>query len=76
VDEPMWSPAFADAAVPGLIRRANIQMLEFNGGGASDLYHWKTGTVQADPDPDGHPDYASLPQVGRPTRAAGWTDPS
>ena len=61
VDEPMWSPAFTDAAVPGLIRRANIQTLEFNGGGVSDLYHWKTGTAQADPDPDGHPDYASLP---------------
>jgi hypothetical protein len=45
VDEPMWSPAFADPAVPGLIRRANIQTLEFNGGGVSDLYHWKTGMV-------------------------------
>jgi hypothetical protein len=27
----------------------------------SDLYHWKTGTEQADPDPAGHPDYASIP---------------
>src|SRR3954452_1278212 len=60
-DEPMWSPAFDDPAVPGLIRRANIQTLEFNGGGVSDLYHWRTGTAQADPDPAGHPDYASLP---------------
>ena len=61
VDEPMWSPAFADPAVPGLIRRANIQTLEFNGGGVSDLYHWRTGTAQADPDPVGHPGYAGLP---------------
>jgi len=61
VDEPMWSPAFADAAVPGLIRKANIQTLEFNGGGVSDLYHWKTGAAQADPDPQGHPNYAELP---------------
>ena len=61
VDEPMWSPAFADAAVPGLIRGANIQTLEFNGGGVSDLYHWRTGTAQADPDPVGHPDYSQLP---------------
>ena len=60
-DEPMWSPVFTDPAVPGLIRRANIRTLEFNGGGVSDLYHWKTGTAQADPDPVGHPDYASLP---------------
>jgi alpha-N-arabinofuranosidase len=60
-DEPIWSPAFTDPAVPGLIRKANLQTLEFNGGGVSDLYHWKTGTAQADPDPTGHPDYASLP---------------
>jgi alpha-L-arabinofuranosidase len=60
-DEPMWSPAFTDPAVPGRIRQAGIQTLEFNGGGVSDLYHWKTGTAQADPDPTGHPAYGSLP---------------
>ena len=61
VDEPIWNPAFTATAVPGLIRAAGIQTLEFNGGGVSDLYHWKSGTAQADPDPAGHPDYASLP---------------
>ncbi len=61
VNTPIWNPAFTDAAVPGLIRQANIRTLEFNGGGVSDLYHWKTGLAQADPDPAGHPDYASLP---------------
>lgn len=60
-DEPMWSPVFTDPAVPGLIRQANIQTLEFNGGGVSDLFHFKTGEAGPDPDPAGHPDYASLP---------------
>src|ERR1700712_4538840 len=61
-DEPVWSPVFTDPAVPGLIRQANIQTLEFNGGGVSDLYHWKTGTAQPDPAPPGeHPDYSGLP---------------
>jgi alpha-N-arabinofuranosidase len=61
VNEPLWSPVFTDPSVPGLIRQAGIRTLEFNGGGVSDLYHWKTGTEQADPDPAGHPDYASIP---------------
>jgi alpha-N-arabinofuranosidase len=61
VNEPLWSPVFTDPRVPELIRQADIQTLEFNGGGVSDLYHWKTGTEQADPDPAGHPDYASIP---------------
>ena len=52
---------FTDPAVPGLIRRANIRTLEFNGGPVSDLYHWRTGTAQADPDADVHPDYTSIP---------------
>ena len=61
VNEPLWSPVFTDPRVPGLIRQADIRSLEFNGGGVSDLYHFRTGTEQADPDPDGHPDYASIP---------------
>ncbi|MFI6073272.1 hypothetical protein ACIA5C_16985 [Actinoplanes sp. NPDC051343] len=61
VTEPLWSPVFTDPRVPGLIRRAGIRTLEFNGGGVSDLYHFRTGTAQADPDPAGHPDYASIP---------------
>jgi alpha-N-arabinofuranosidase len=61
VTEPLWSPAFTDPRVPDLIRQAGIRTLEFNGGGVSDLYHWKTGTAQPDPDPAGHPDYASIP---------------
>ncbi|MEV6845999.1 hypothetical protein [Actinoplanes sp. NPDC051411] len=61
VNEPLWSPVFTDPRVPELIRQAGIQTLEFNGGGVSDLYHWRTGTEQADPDPAGHPDYASIP---------------
>lgn len=60
-NEPLWSPVFTDPRVPGLIRRAGIRTLEFNGGGVSDLYHWRTGRAQADPDPTGHPDYASIP---------------
>jgi hypothetical protein len=61
VTEPLWSPVFTDPRVPELIRQAGIRTLEFNGGGVSDLYHWKTGTAQPDPDPAGHPDYASIP---------------
>ncbi|HEY0531752.1 MAG TPA: hypothetical protein VGD29_09165, partial [Actinoplanes sp.] len=61
VNEPLWSPVFTDPRVPGLIRQAGIRTLEFNGGGVSDLYHWKTGQEQADPDPAGHPDYSSIP---------------
>jgi hypothetical protein len=61
VNNPLWSPVFTDPQVPRLIRQAGIQTLEFNGGGVSDLYHWRTGQEQADPDPAGHPDYASIP---------------
>jgi alpha-N-arabinofuranosidase len=60
VNTPIWNPVFTDPAVPGLIRQANIQTLEFNGGPVSDLYHWKTGTAQAEPDPT-YPDYSSIP---------------
>jgi hypothetical protein len=60
-DEPIWNPAFTDAAVPGLIRRAGLQTLEFNGGGVSDLYHWRTGTAEPDPEPELHRPWDQLP---------------
>ena len=62
VNTPIWNPRLVDPAVPGLIRQAGIRRLEFNGGGVSDLYHWRDGSVSADPDAADHPyDYAALP---------------
>jgi alpha-L-arabinofuranosidase len=60
VNDPIWNPVFTAPGTADRIRAAGIGTLEFNGGPASDLYHWRTGTVQADPDPTGHPDYTSL----------------
>ncbi|MEN3307572.1 MAG: alpha-L-arabinofuranosidase, partial [Micromonosporaceae bacterium] len=61
VNTPIWNPRLPDPQVPGLIRGAGIGMLEFNGGGVSDLYHWRDGTLSPDPDAANHPyDYGSL----------------
>jgi alpha-L-arabinofuranosidase len=60
VNTPIWNPFLLDRPVPGLIRQAGLQTLEFNGGPLSDLYHWKDATVSPDPDHD----YSDLtPQV-------------
>src|SRR5689334_3879878 len=45
---PLWNPALPTPGTPALIRRAGLRWLEFNGGPASDLYHWRTNTTQAD----------------------------
>src|SRR5204863_9991060 len=61
-DTPIWNPGLTGARVPGLIRQAGIRRLEFNGGGVSDLYHWRDGSLSADPDAANHPyDYGALP---------------
>ncbi|GAA0603071.1 hypothetical protein GCM10010174_19200 [Kutzneria viridogrisea] len=46
---PLWNDHLLDPQVPGLIRRAGIRNLEFNGGGVSDLFHWRDGTLSPDP---------------------------
>ncbi|HVV22704.1 MAG TPA: hypothetical protein VHF06_24930 [Pseudonocardiaceae bacterium] len=59
---PIWNGHLLDPATPGLIRRAGLGELEFNGGGVSDLYHWRTGTLSPDPERDLHDtDYSELP---------------
>jgi alpha-N-arabinofuranosidase len=61
VNTPLWNPRLLDPQVPDLVRRAGIGMLEFNGGGVSDLYHWRDGSLSPDPDAADHPyDYGSL----------------
>src|SRR5690349_7045955 len=62
VNTPIWNPRLVDARVPDLIRQAGIGRLEFNGGGVSDLYHWRDGSLSPDPDAADHPyDYGALP---------------
>jgi alpha-L-arabinofuranosidase len=58
VNTPIWNPFLLDQPVPGLIRKAGIGLLEFNGGGLSDLYHWQDGSATPDPD---HPTFNNLP---------------
>jgi alpha-L-arabinofuranosidase len=45
VDTPPWNDNLANRAAPGLMRAAGVQELEFNGGPMSDLYHWRTGSL-------------------------------
>jgi hypothetical protein len=58
---PIWNPNLTHPVVPGLIRRAGLRTLVFNGGGVSDLYHWADGSLSTDPDAAHHPDWAGLP---------------
>lgn len=44
-DTPSWNGALTNPAAPGLIRAAGLSELVFNGGPMSDLYHWRTGTL-------------------------------
>lgn len=61
VNTPIWNGHLLDPRTAGLVRQAGVGMLEFNGGGVSDLYHWRDGSLSPDPDPAGHPyDYDSL----------------
>ena len=54
-DTPLWNKRLLDRQVPGLVRQAAITTLEFNGGGVSDLYHWRDGSLSPDPDAANHP---------------------
>jgi hypothetical protein len=61
VNTPIWNGGLLDRPTPGLIRRAGVSTLEFNGGGVSDLYHWRDGSLSRDPDAANHTyDYFSL----------------
>jgi hypothetical protein len=62
VNTPIWNPRLPDEAVPALLRNAGIGTLAFNGGGLTDLYHWRDGSMSPDPDAAHHPyDYTLLP---------------
>jgi alpha-N-arabinofuranosidase len=59
---PIWNGHLVDPEVAGLIRQAGIGTLVFNGGGVSDLYHWRDGSMSPDPQKDQHPiDYSTIP---------------
>jgi hypothetical protein len=59
---PIWNGHLVDPPVAGLIRDAGLGTLEFNGGGVSDLYHWRDGSLSPDPEKDQHSiDYGALP---------------
>ncbi len=61
VNTPIWNGGLLDKPTAGLIRRAGLNTLEFNGGGVSDLYHWRDGSLSQDPDAADHPyDYFDL----------------
>jgi hypothetical protein len=61
VNTPIWNGDLLDQPPDGLVRQAGINLLEFNSGGVSDLYHWRDGSLSPDPNPAGHPsDYDSL----------------
>jgi alpha-L-arabinofuranosidase len=62
VNTPIWNPRLPDREVPALLRAAGIGTLAFNGGGLTDLYHWRDGSMSPDPDAAHHPyDYSLLP---------------
>ncbi|MBS2550057.1 hypothetical protein KGQ19_24635 [Catenulispora sp. NL8] len=49
VNTAIWNPGLLDRPADRLIRDAGIQTLAFDGGGVSDLYHWRTGQLSPDP---------------------------
>jgi alpha-L-arabinofuranosidase len=62
VNTPIWNGHLVDPGVAGLVRDAGLGTLVFNGGGVSDLYHWRDGSLSPDPEKDQHPiDYSTLP---------------
>lgn len=54
VNTPIWNPNLLDKPADDLIRAAGIQTLAFDGGGVSDLYHWRTGALSPDPQAAAH----------------------
>jgi alpha-L-arabinofuranosidase len=44
-DTPPWNGALTSPGAPARIGAAGIRELEFNGGPMSDLYHWRTGSL-------------------------------
>ncbi|ACU75116.1 Alpha-L-arabinofuranosidase-like protein [Catenulispora acidiphila DSM 44928] len=54
VNTPIWSANLLDRPADRLIRDAGIQRLAFDGGGVSDLYHWRTGRLSPDPQAAAH----------------------
>jgi len=60
-NSPTWNPIVLDPEVPGLLHKAGLQTMTYDGGGVSDLYHWADNSISPDPDPAGHADYASIP---------------
>lgn len=80
VNTPIFNGHLIDRGVPGLIRRAGLGELEFNGGGDIDLYHWRDGSMSPDPEKSQHQnDYSSIPprfgfdQFERVARQSGAT---
>ncbi|AKU17348.1 hypothetical protein [Luteipulveratus mongoliensis] len=57
-DDPVWNPGLTAPITARRIWQAGIEDLNFDSGGQTDLYDWRTNTLR--PDPDAARDTAAL----------------
>jgi alpha-N-arabinofuranosidase len=57
-DDPVWNSGLANPVTAQRVRQAGITDLNFDSGGQTDLYDWRTNTLR--PDPDAARDTAAL----------------
>jgi len=52
IDAQFWNGTTVNSYMPGLVRAAGLQLLDWDAGMPLDMYDWQTNTLRPDPEPE------------------------